>query len=154
MISLTRPTSAQEWSEAARLVGEYAASLNVALDFQGFEHERAHLEEEYGGLGAVFLLASIDGKFVGCGAIRRFSETACEMKRLYVAPSGQQRGIGRLLAVRLIAEARALGYQTMLLDTLPSMHKAQSLYASLGFHEVPPYRFNPVEGTTFLALDL
>jgi GNAT superfamily N-acetyltransferase len=154
MVSLIRPTSAHEWGEAARLVGEYAASLNVALDFQGFEHERAHLEDEYGGPGAVFLLASRDGTCVGCGGIRRFSETACEMKRLYVAPAGQQRGIGRMLAIRLIAEARALGYRTMLLDTLPSMHSARALYASLGFHEVPPYRFNPVEGTTFLALDL
>ena len=154
MVTLIRPRSAEQWSEAARLVSEYAASLNVALDFQDFEHERAHLEDEYGRPGAVFLLASNDGEFVGCGAIRRFSASACEMKRLYVRPDGQRRGIGRMIATALIAEARLLGYQTMLLDTLPSMHSAQALYATLGFTPVTPYRFNPVEGATFLALEL
>jgi ribosomal protein S18 acetylase RimI-like enzyme len=154
MVTLIRPRSAKAWNAAGRLVDEYAASLNVALDFQGFEHERTHLAEEYGCAGAVFLLAKKDGEFVGCGAIRRFSETACEMKRLYVAPRGQRAGVGRMLATALIAEARQLGYRTMLLDTLPSMHTAQALYASLGFTPIPPYRFNPIEGTTFLALDL
>jgi ribosomal protein S18 acetylase RimI-like enzyme len=55
--------------------------------------------------------------------------------------------------VELIALAKASGYQTMLLDTLPSMHRARRLYASLGFRQIPPYRFNPVPGTTFMALD-
>ena len=154
MVTLIRPRSTEEWSEAARLVSEYAAALNVALDFQDFEHERTHLEDAYGHTGAVFLLARNEGEFVGCGAIRRFSETACEMKRLYVGPDGQRQGIGRMLATALIAEARLLGYQTMLLDTLPSMRQAQALYATLGFKPVAPYRFNPVDGATFLALAL
>ena len=154
MVKLIRPSSQADWHEAARLVSEYAASLNVVLDFQDFEHELAHLEEEYGGPGAAFLLARKDEEFVGCGAIRRFSDTACEMKRLYVGPHGQRRGIGRMLAATLIAEARLLGYRTMLLDTLPSMHSAHALYESLGFTPVPPYRFNPVQGATFLALAL
>jgi len=41
-----------------------------------------------------------------------------------------------------------------LLDTLPSMQAAQSLYQSLGFKPVDAYRFNPVVGTTFLELKL
>jgi ribosomal protein S18 acetylase RimI-like enzyme len=42
----------------------------------------------------------------------------------------------------------------LLLDTLPSMKEAQSLYRSLGFQPVPSYRFNPVEGTVYMALAL
>jgi ribosomal protein S18 acetylase RimI-like enzyme len=154
MVTLVRPSSTHEWQEAARLVEEYAASLAIALDFQDFEHERTHLVEEYGGADSAFLLASQEGEFIGCGALRRFSESACEMKRLYVAPQGRGQSIGRMLASGLIEEARSLGYQTMLLDTLPSMQQAQALYASLGFKVVLPYRFNPVEGTVFLARDL
>src|SRR5688572_9440744 len=121
MVILVRPESPDLWRAAAVLVDDYAASLGVPLDFQDFDRERAHLAEEYGAPDGVFLIAQDAGAYVGCGALRRFSDTACEMKRLYVRPSGEGKGSGRLLATTLIAEARRLGYRTMLLDTLPAM---------------------------------
>jgi hypothetical protein len=44
----------------------------------------------------------------------------------------------------LIAEAREIGYGCLRLDTVPAMERARALYASLGFQEIPPYRFNPI----------
>jgi putative acetyltransferase len=154
MVALIRTDSPRQWEAARELVEEYAATLGVPLDFQGFEYERWHLPEAYGPPHGVFLLAQQGDAFIGCGAIRRFSDTACEMKRLYIRPSSQTRGLGRLMASSLIAEARSIGYKTMLLDTLPSMHAAHALYRSLGFQPVAPYRVNPVPGTSFLALEL
>ena len=42
----------------------------------------------------------------------------------------------------------------MRLDTLPTMGTAMALYESLGFVDVPTYRFNPIAGSRFLELSL
>jgi putative acetyltransferase len=154
MTDLIHPDSRELWQTARTLVREYAASLNVNLDFQNFDEELSHFETEYAPPTGTFVLARTNNEFVGCGAIRRFSETECEMKRLYVRPAGRNLGLGRQLALALIAEAKSLGYKRMLLDTLPTMQSAHALYQSLGFTPTEPYRFNPIEGTTYLKLDL
>lgn len=76
------------------------------------------------------------------------------MKRLYVAPPGRGQGLGAALIAQLVHEATALGYSELVLDTLPSMHQAQSLYAQAGFHPIPPYYPSPIQGTAFLARHL
>ena len=76
------------------------------------------------------------------------------MKRLYVQPAHQRRGLGRMLAERIITEARAAGYTSLLLDTLPTMDKALRLYGSLGFIRCAPYFESPIAGNVFLELPL
>lgn len=34
------------------------------------------------------------------------------------------------------------------------MTKAAEMYLALGFQEIPPYRYNPVPGTRYMALSL
>jgi ribosomal protein S18 acetylase RimI-like enzyme len=154
MTDLIHPDSPELWETARALVREYAASLNVNLDFQNFDEELLHFEGEYAPPSGSFLLARHQNEFVACGAFRGFSASECEMKRLYVRPAGRNLGIGRQIALALISEAKSLGYTHMLLDTLPTMQTAQSLYKSLGFVATEPYRFNPIAGTSFLKLEL
>jgi GNAT superfamily N-acetyltransferase len=153
-VCLLRPDTVDEWRQARALVEAYGASLGIDLSFQDFEYELEHLAVEYGPPAGVFLLAQGDGAFLGCVGVRRFSLDIAEMKRLYVAPSGRGRGIGRRLAEAAIDSARSMGYTRLVLDTLPSMNEARTLYGSLGFRETSAYRFNPIEGTAFLELRL
>jgi GNAT superfamily N-acetyltransferase len=153
-IRLAQPRSEQDWRQARRLIEEYAASLSVDLSFQNFAHELEHLASEYAPVTGVLLLAEERGVYLGCVGVRQFSDGIGEIKRLYVIPVARGRGVGRLLAEGIVAAAKQLGYTRLLLDTLPSMKEAQSLYVSLRFKPTAAYRFNPVPGTAFLELDL
>lgn len=139
---------ADDLDAVRELIREYARSTGVDLEFQGFAHELDTLGEYY----QQILVAHEDGAPAGCIALRRIDETTCEMKRLYVRPQFHGHGLGRALAVAVIDEARRRGYARMRLDTLPTMRAAMALYESLGFRDIAPYRYNPVEGTRYLEL--
>ena len=132
------------------LLLEYASSLEVDLGFQNFEQELASLPGDY----EPILLARWNDEPAGCVALRRIDDGVCEMKRLYVRPDYRGHGVGRALAERIIAEARIRGYRVMRLDTLPSMRDAARMYEGLGFRDIAPYRFNPIEGSRFMELRL
>ena len=151
---LVQATTPDEWNEARRLVREYAATLGVDLSFQNFEQELDHFPTEYAAPGGAFILAEDEDRYVACIGVRQFAAEVGEIKRLYVAPAARGHGLGRVLVERIIAEARQLGYRSLLLDTLPFMKEAQSLYLSMGFRPTTAYRFNPIAGSAFLRLDL
>ena len=142
---MIRPAQATDAETVRRLFREYGTGLGVDLSFQDFD---AELADPFGVYETVLIA---DG---GCVALRRIDDATCEMKRLYVRPEERGGGLGRQLAEAIVSEAKARGYRRMLLDTLPTMTSARTLYASLGFRETEPYRYNPVAGTTFLELVL
>ncbi|MFZ0431607.1 MAG: GNAT family N-acetyltransferase [Candidatus Acidiferrales bacterium] len=141
-------------AEARALFMEYASGLGVDLCFQSFDEELAALPGEYKPPQGALFLARWESDLAGCVALRKIDGEAGEMKRLYVRPAFRGKMIGRALALAAIEAARTIGYQRLLLDTLPAMIEAQSLYTALGFREIQPYRHNPVPGSRFLELAL
>lgn len=154
MLEIRPATSAEEIEAARTLFREYAGGLSVDLSFQNFDEELATLPGGYAPPDGRLLLAWDGTEAIGCVALRRFAEGVGEMKRLYVRPAWQGKGVGWILAEAVIAEARAIGYTTLRLDTLPTMATAQRLYRALGFREIMAYRANPVHGASYMELRL
>lgn len=139
---------------ARKLFNEYATWTGIDLGFQDFELELAGLPGDYVPPRGALLLADSDREAAGCVALRPINEDFSEMKRLFVRDRFKGKGVGRRLAEQAIARAREIGYHAMRLDTLPTMTRAIELYRALGFREIAPYRFNPVEGTRYFELNL
>ena len=155
-IKLSAVSSADDprLTEARTLLLEYAESLDVDLAFQNFDQELSDFPANYLPPTGALLLASRDERLAGSVAMRRLDQGICEMKRLYVRPAFRGLGVGRDLAVAIIAAARGAGYTHMRLDTLPAMGDAQRLYGILGFREIAAYYENPIPGSKYLELDL
>ena len=145
--------------EAVRtLFKEYAHSLEIDLCFQNFEAELASLPGDYAAPRGALMLAWSQQELVGCCALRPLDAVdypnACEMKRLYVRPALRGSGLGRRLAEAVMEAAQQAGYAYILLDTLSEMETARAMYQELGFTEVPPYYYNPIEGAHYLMARL
>jgi len=154
MVKFLLVKSKEDYRAIRELFKDYASSLDFKLDFQNFEKELADLPGEYSLPNGCLLLAKIEKEIAGCVALKELDKGVCEMKRLFVRPKFQKRGIGRGLAIEIIEKARNLDFKFMRLDTIPSMTEALALYRSLGFKKIKPYRYNPIQGAIFMELTL
>ena len=132
---------------AVALVTALNAELSALYPEPGANHFRLDPDEVAPGTG-VFLVARWSDRPVGCGALRHLREAGIkrefgprvgELKRMYVAPDVRGRGIGRALLIRLEAEARALGFTQLVLETGTRQTEALALYRRAGFSEISPY---------------
>lgn len=63
-------------------------------------------------------------------------------------------GLGKYLLDTIVAEAKTIGYQCMLLDTLPGLATAVAMYRRYGFQETEKYYDNPITNAIYLKLPL
>jgi len=154
-IAIVHASAPEHIEQARALFLEYADSLGFSLCFQNFDQELKDLPGAYSPPAGRLLLAGDAAAMAGCVALRKLEHLVCEMKRLYVRPAYRGKGVGRILVDRIIAEARAIGYERMRLDTVESsMKDAIALYRRIGFREIPAYCTNPVEGALYMELAL
>lgn len=91
----------------------------------------------------LFLIASLEGRAVGCGALYDFDAETGEIKRMWVAQDTRGVGIARRLLEALEAEARSAGMRRLLLDTNRTLTEAMALYEKSGYRQIARYNDNP-----------
>jgi len=153
-IEVSPARTKEDFGIARSLFGEYAESLGVDLEYQGFSGELAGLPDPYVPPRGELLIARAGSRVTGCVALRPLNDDVVEMKRLYVRPAFRRVGVARQLVNSALNAAAQAGYKELRLDTLPSMVSAQKLYRELGFHHIDPYGDSHLPGTQFFAISL
>lgn len=145
-----------DYAAAKILFKEYAVSININLDFQHFDEELTGLKLMYARPHGGIILAKEDEneEIVGCVAIRKISDTEGELKRMYVKPGYQNKGIGKKLLEEALQLAKDCNYTLVKLDTLNYMFPAIQLYKQVGFYEIPSYYHNPISTAVFFEKKL
>lgn len=150
-----RPHQVRElFSEYTKLIIGNDSGFREYLAIQNFDEELLHLEHKYGPPGGRLYLAYCDQQLAGCIALRQLDARRCELKRLYVRPQFRRQHIGSILVDRLISDARAIGYEKLLLDTFPFLDTAIRMYRKRGFRDIPKYNNSPMDSTIYMQLDL
>lgn len=87
----------------------------------------------------VFVVARLDGRAIGCGALKATDGRIGDIKRMWVHGSARGLGIGRRILEALESHARRFGLVTLRLETNQSLTEAQALYRKHGYREVEPF---------------
>jgi GNAT superfamily N-acetyltransferase len=120
------------------------AQIYEGLDLTGDEMPKAG-PAELGPPHGIFLVGfDPAGEPVCGGGVKRLSDGACEIKRMYVVPSGRGLGQGRELLEALENAARELGYRVARLDTGPRQPRAEKMYRQAGYRPIANFNANPV----------
>jgi DNA-binding MarR family transcriptional regulator/ribosomal protein S18 acetylase RimI-like enzyme len=126
--------------DAQHCLREYVAELGRRFE-AGFDPALSISAEvdELRPPAGLFLLATLRGEPVGCGALKLHGAEPAEIKRMWVAGSVRGLGVGRRLLGELESEARAAGAHTVRLETNKTLTEAIGLYRSAGYREVEPF---------------
>jgi GNAT superfamily N-acetyltransferase len=89
----------------------------------------------------VFLVAFDDDVPVGCGGLRTLDERHGELKRMYVVPARRGTGVSKAVLAALEAEARALGWERIVLETGTEQPDAMRFYEREGYHAIPLFGY-------------
>ena len=144
-LSFTRISAEDPDSADARwCLAQYISELGDRFE-DGFSPERSIAADpnDLRPPRGTFLVARLDGRPVGCGAVKLVEPGVGSIKRMWVSGTVRGAGVGRRLLVALEKEAAALGVKVLRLETNRSLHEAQALYRRNGYREVPAFNDDP-----------
>jgi len=83
------------------------------------------------------------GRYVGTFGLFQLSETACEIRKMYLLPEARGKGLGKWMVNTLLEKAKELGYQKVELETASVLKEAIGLYRKIGFQETTASNASP-----------
>lgn len=91
------------------------------------------------GPGCAYVVARLDGRAVGCGAILPLAPRMAEVKRMFVEPEARRLGVALGILQELESIARELNYEIVRLETGSRQPGAIRLYEVAGYQHIERY---------------
>ncbi|QLI81405.1 GNAT family N-acetyltransferase [Chitinibacter fontanus] len=119
---------------------------------RGRTFDRLHLpadlrdiQTSYQNNGGEFWVLLAHTEIIGTIGLRLLDaeQGIAELKRFFVLPSHQRRGVGTQLMAHAMAAATQRGWQIIRLDTMRNAASALSIYQKFGFYDITRYNDNP-----------
>lgn len=138
-----RHATGADHAAVARELGAYLAYLGETLDGEGLDKDIAQWQSAYDGVrGRLLVVEDSAGMVVGTAGVRLLEPGVGEIKRMWIQPVHQGKGLGRPLMDACLAEGRALGCRVLRLDSERRLAAAVHLYRVYGFREIADYNGN------------
>lgn len=131
----TRRAAAPDTTSIIHFVSNAREELGLPFDLSGEASDLRDLVSHYSASGGAFLVIEQDSKLVATAGLRFVSPTVAELTYFLVHAGLRRRGVGRKLFASLLAEARALGFRRIEVET--SERFAAPALRSLGLTESP-----------------
>lgn len=149
-IELVAVDDAATRDAARELIGEYlrwiasvaAASYGLSFDVDAMIASDIEDRAKFYPPSGRFYVIRRESANVGVGCLKRLTPSIAEIQRMYIQPHARGLGAGRLLLEQLLADARAIGYDAVRLESLKFLSAAHALYKSVGFADITPYADN------------
>lgn len=87
-----------------------------------------------------FFMVYVDGIPAAMGGWRRHGDDA-EIRRMYVRPQFQRRGLARVVLDKIESTALEAGFARVILETGLAQPEAIELYRSAGYDDIPAFGF-------------
>lgn len=124
----------------AAFAAELSQRLNLTFDLKkSGDPELSQMKHPHG----TFVVARLGEIPLGCVGIKGSGGTLAEVKRMWVAPAARGLGLARRLMTQAEDAARALGIDTLRLDTNSTLIEAVGLYHSMGWTEIERFNDDP-----------
>jgi GNAT superfamily N-acetyltransferase/predicted enzyme related to lactoylglutathione lyase len=137
-----RPVSEDDGPAVARMVGQVLSGFGLEMDSET-DSDLKNPKASYDDAGGWFAVLDDDTDIVGSVGVFRLSDTTCELRKMYLLPSLQGLGLGRLLLEAALEKARLLGFHEMVLETNSCLESARRMYERYGFEACFPDHLSP-----------
>lgn len=139
-VSLVSASDTDARACLTRYYAELASRFDAGFDPEAVKNfDPAEMTPPHGW----FVIARLEGKAVGCGALKRREQSVGEIKRVWTDDAVRGKGVARAIMAELEAIANREGLSVVRLDTNRTLTEARAMYERMGYREIARYNDNP-----------